>query len=271
MFYISTYLPRINKTAKLREFTNRHHFNLSKFYFNNDVAGIVDFFNNALSELIINEEIYCELTCIEKFIIWLNLYYNCLYDSISIYSPSLNDHISIKIPDIIKKINSFDIAEEKEITVNGISITLNAPFSLYIDNTDDIFNNVLYSIKSDDTIYYYQNFTSEEKSLFLASLPGELFDTILEYYKELNILPVDILPQGEAITFDPALVTAANGAMFAFLKSIFAIEIKSHYSNCLAFTKHFGGDIDSYYSITLRDFLAIYQIYESSQKSQNTS
>jgi hypothetical protein len=268
MFYISTYLPRIGKTAKLKEFTNRDYFSLSKFYHNKDTKGIVDFFNNKLQDLIINKELYCELTCVEKFIIWLDLYYNCLHENVSLFSKSINDHINIKITELINNTNNLYQVEEKDITTGNIIITLNTPFSLYIDNTDDIFSNIIYSIKSDDKVYYFQNFTQEEKNLFLSSLPVDLFDTILDYYKSLNNETFDILPQSERISFEPIELSATNGAMFAFLKSIFDTELRTHYSNALFFTKQLNGNLDSYYEMTYKDFIALYKIFESNMKSE---
>lgn len=268
MFYISTYLPRIGKTAKLKEFTNRDYFSLSKFYYNNDTKGILDFFDTKLQDLIINKEIYCELTCVEKFIIWLHLYYNCLHENVSFFSISINDHINIKITDLINNINKLYQAEERNINTNDLTLTLNAPFSLYVDNTDDIFSNVIYSIKSDNKIYYFQNFTQEEKNLFLSSLPVDLFDIIIDYYKSLNNEIFDILPQSEKIMFDPIELSATNGAMFAFLKSIFNTELRNHYSNALFFTKQLNGNLDSYYDMTYKDFIALYKIFESNMKSE---
>ena len=268
MFYISTYLPRIGKTAKIKEFTNRDYFSLSKFYHSKDTKGIVDFFNNKLQDLIINQEIYCELTCVEKFIIWLDLYYNCLHENVSLFSKSINDHINIKITELINNVNNLYQVEEKDITSGGIVITLNTPFSLYVDNTDDIFSNVIYSIKSDDKVYYFQNFTQEEKNLFLSSLPVDLFDTIIDYYKSLNKETFDILPQSERISFEPIELSATNGAMFAFLKSIFDTELRNHYSNALFFTKQLNGNLDSYYDMTYKDFIALYKIFESTTKSE---
>jgi hypothetical protein len=268
MFYISTYLPRIGKTAKLKEFTNRDYFSLSKFYHNKDTKGIVDFFNNKLQDLIINNEIYCELTCVEKFIIWLDLYYNCLHENVSLFSKSINDHVNIKITELINNTNNLYQVEEKDITVGNIVITLNTPFSLYIDNTDDIFSNIIYSIKSDDKVYYFQNFTQEEKNLFLSSLPVDLFDTIIDFYKSLNKETFDILPQSERISFEPIELSATNGAMFAFLKSIFDTELRTHYSNALFFTKQLNGNLDSYYEMTYKDFIALYKIFESNMKSE---
>jgi hypothetical protein len=268
MFYISTYLPRIGKTAKLKEFTNRDYFALSKFYYNKDTKGIVDFFNNKLQDLIINQDIYSELTCVEKFIIWLDLYYNCLHENVSLFSKSLNDHINIKITELINNVNNLYQVEEKDITVGNIAITLNTPFSLYIDNTDDIFSNVIYSIKSDDKVYYFQNFTQEEKNLFLSSLPVDLFNIIIDFYKSLNKETFDILPQSERISFEPIELSATNGAMFAFLKSIFDTELRTHYSNALFFTKQLNGNLDSYYEMTYKDFIALYKIFDSNMRSE---
>lgn len=268
MFYISTYLPRIGKTAKLREFTNRDYFSLSKFYHNNDIKGIVDFFDNKLQDLIINKEIYCECTCVEKFIIWLDLYYNCLHENISLFSKSLNDNVNIKITELINNVNNLHQSEEKDVAINDLTITLNVPFSLYINSTDDIFSNIIYSIKSDEKVYYFQNFTQEEKNLFLSSIPVDLFNTIIDYYKSLNTETFDILPQTEKISFEPIEISSTNGAMFAFLKSIFDTDLRAHYSNALFFAKQLNGNLDSYYDMTYKDFIALYKIFESNMKSE---
>lgn len=271
MFCINTYLPRIDKVAKLKEFTNKHHFDLAKFYFKNDSEGVCDYFDNFLYELLINKEIYCEFTCIEKFIIWLDLYYNCLYDDISLFSKSLNDNINVKIPEIIKKIYTVNFAEEREFTINDFVITLNAPRTFLIESPDDIFNNIVYSIKNENKIYYFENFTKEEKALFLSSLPADLFESFTGYYRSLNDSPIDILPQSERVSFEPIEITSVNGLMLVFLKSLFNIELKTHYNNALVFTKHFNSSYESYFSTTLRDFLALYKIYDSSMKQDKNA
>lgn len=264
MFYISTYIPRLGRSAKLKEFTNRHHLELAKFSFNNDIIAINDFFNNTILELLVEKDIYHDLTCVDKFVIWLDLYYNCLNDSISLLSNSLGDNVNIKIPDIIKKINSADISHEKEININDITITLNSPCNLYTSGLEDVFNNIIYDIKSGDDKFNFQTFTEKEKSLFLSSLPVDLFNVFIEFYNSLSKDIIDILPQNDLITFDSINISTTNGSMFAFIKSIFDTDIKTHYNNALVFCKQFNSSYDSYYDITLRDFLALYKIYESS-------
>jgi hypothetical protein len=271
MYYISIYLPRIGKTAKLKEFTNKQYFNLAKFYYNKDNNGIADFFNTSIYELLINKEIYGELTCIEKFIIWLSLYNNCLYDTISLFSKSVNDTVNIRVSDIIQKINEIDFAEEYLIDIDNMQITLNAPSSMYIESADEILESIIYSIRMDEKIYYFQNFNDEEKTKFISSLPGGLFESFINYYSDLNKSIHNILPQNDIITFDPIELTAANGTMFAFLRSIFNIELKTHYNNILVFMKQFQGNYDSYFSMTFKDFLALYTMYESSIKTDKNS
>jgi hypothetical protein len=268
MFYISTYLPRLNKTAKLKEFTNKHYFDLAKFYYNNDLQGISNFFDNTIQDLIINKELYCELTCIEKFCIWLNLFYNCMHDDLSVFCKSLNDSVNVKILTLLSNIESLNSVEEKEIKVNDIIITLNAPRSLYIDSADSIFNNVIYSIKADGKNYYFENFTHDEKVLFFESLPVELFNVFIDYYKSLEEYSVDIMPSSDTMSFDPIDISITNGSMFAFLKSLFQTELKSHYNNALIFTKQFEGNYETYFNITMKDFLALYTVYQSNVKNE---
>jgi hypothetical protein len=263
MFFISTYIPRLNKAAKLKEFTNKHHLEFAKFGVNNDLVSINDFFNNTLLELLINKDIYHELTCVDKFIIWLDLYRNCINDSISLLSKSIGENINVRVSDIINKINKSDISYEKDIYIDDISITLNAPCNLYSVGVEDMFNNIIYLIKSNNETFNFQKFTDSEKSLFLSSLPVHLFDEFIEFYNSLNNEIIDILPQNDIISFDPINVSVTNGSMFAFIRSILDVEIRTHFNNALVFCKQFNSSYNSYYDITLRDFMSLYKIYES--------
>ncbi len=271
MFYISTFLPRINKTAKLKEFTNKDYFSLSKFYFNNDDDGVCSFFDETIYELLINKEIYYEITCIEKLILWLQLYYSCINDTVSIFSNSINDNISMKIVDIIKIIKSLDMHDNLEININDIIITLNYPVKLFASGSDDIFNNIIYNIKSEKKIYYFQDFSLEEKAAFLSSLPVEHFESFINYYKSIINESYDILPQSEKFSLTPIYINTTDGSILAILKILFKSEMHIHLSNSLIFTKHLGGNYDSYYNMTPRDFQGLYKIYESSGKSEKMS
>ncbi len=271
MFFTNTYLPRLGKAAKLKEFTNKHYFDLSKFYFNKDDEGINLFLDNTIKELLVNKDIYCELTCIEKLLILLDLYYNCLYDTISLHSTNIDSTISVSLKTILDHLKDVDFIEEKEILYQDIKITLNAPCSLYIKNIDNIFADLIYSITTGKEIYYYRNFSDKEKDYFLSSLPSFLFDEIIEYYNNISKKTFNILPTNDKIKLDPLFLSLTNGSIFAFLKSIYSIDLKTHYNNMLVFTKQFNGSIDSYLSLSVKDFFALYKIYENSIKqNENT-
>lgn len=265
MYFINVHLPRINKIAKLREFTNKHCFDLSKFYHNEDIQGINMFFENCIKELLINRDIYWELTCIEKFIILLELYSKCFSETISLYSKSVNSNVDISILTIINKIKDFSV-DEKELYINDFKITFNAPTSLYVDNIDRVFEATIYSITNGADIYYYNNFSEKEKDMFLSSLPSYLFDEILNYYNNLSKKVFNTMPENETFQFEPLYLSVTNGAIFTFLRSIYNIDIKNHYNNMLVFCKQFNSNIESFFSLSYKDFIALYKIYESNIK-----
>lgn len=266
MFSISIYLPRINKTANLKEFTNKNYFELAKFYYAEDNKGISLFFDNIVKELLLNKEIFCELTCIEKFFILLNLYSYCLYETISLYSKSLESSVKVPITSVIEALEDINFIEEKNIPLEDVIITLNAPASLYNDNIDKVIDSSIYSITSNNEIFYYNNFTEKEKNLFLASLPSYFFNEIIDYYKNIGDKIFNALPSGSTFTGDSLDISVIDGSMFSLLKSIFNINIRTHYENLLVSTKQLNIDSDFYFKSTYKDFISLYKIYEESTK-----
>jgi hypothetical protein len=266
MFSISIYLPRINKTANLKEFTNKNYFELAKFYYADDNRGISLFFDNIVKELLVNKEIFSELTCIEKFFILLNLYNYCLYDTISLYSKPLNSSVRVPITSVIEALEDINFIEEKNILLEDITITLNAPATLYNDNIDKVIDSSIYSITSNKEIFYYNNFTEKEKNLFLASLPSYFFDEIIDYYKKIGERIFNALPSGSTFAGDSINISLIDGTMFNLLKSIFNIDLRTYYENLLVSTKQLNIDSNLFFSLTYKDFLSLYKIYEESMK-----
>lgn len=262
MFIISTYLARINETARLKEFTNKNYFELAKFCVSEEKKNISIFFEESLRELILNEEIYSKLTCVEKFIIWLDIYRNCVHDSISF--TTLGSNASTQIKNLINKINIKEFIQSKTININDMEIVLNSPSLLYVEGVDDILESVLYCIKYNNQSHYYKNFTAEERNLFLNSLPSNVFSEIIEYYNSISKEIINIAPQSSSILIPPLNVSINGNIMLEFLISIFKNDISTHYSNALIFMKQFNGDLNSYFNITPKDFFSLYKVYEKS-------
>ena len=262
MFIISTYLARINETVRLKEFTNKNYFELAKFCVSEEKKNISIFFEEALKELILNEEVYSKLTCVEKFIIWLDIYRNCVHDSISF--TTLGSNASTQIKNLINKINIKEFIQSKTININDMEIVLNSPSLLYVEGVDDIMESVLYCIKYNNQNHYYKNFTAEERNLFLNSLPSNVFSEIIEYYNSISKEIINIAPQSSSILIPPLNVSINGNIMLEFLISIFKNDISTHYSNALIFMKQFNGDLNSYFNITPKDFFSLYKVYEKS-------
>jgi hypothetical protein len=262
MFYISTYLSRLNEVVKLKEFTNQHHFDLTKFFFNEDIQGIGNFFEEVLRELLISKDIYVKLTCIEKFIIWLDLYYNCINDYISY------NGVDVEVKSFISKLNSSDSIFTKKINLNNdLQINLNAPTRLYIDGVDDKIDSIIYSIESNKDIFYYNDFNLKEKEQFLSSLPSNIFNDIVNYYELISNKIINISPESKYIKINSLPISFCNNSIFEFLKSIYMSETYTHHSNALIFTRHFNGSYESYFNVTPREFISLYKVYEKSNSS----
>lgn len=258
MFFISINLPRINKIAKLKEFTNKHHFDLAKYFFNDDIQGIGQFFEDTLLELLINKDIYGSLTCIEKFIIWLDLYYNCISDYITY------NNVDVEVKGFISKLNNNDCIFNKKINLDNLQINLNAPTQLYINSVDDKIDSIIYSIESDKDIFYFNNFTLKEKEQFLSSLPSNIFNDIISYYELISSKTINILPESNLFETKSLPISFSDNSIFEFLKSIYVSDTYTHHNNALIYMRHFNGSYESYLNIIPRDFISLYTIYEKS-------
>lgn len=269
MFHISTYLPRLDKTAKLKELTNEEYFKLCKIFHHKDDFLLQDFFSNQIKHFLEDKEIYFKLTCVEKFVIWLTIYKVCVSETISIFSYTLNDHISINIQDIINNVNLIDFVNEKTIELQDkISITLNAPRNFYLRAADEAIVDIIYSITDDGKKYYIGEFTESEKGQFLKSLPIDIFDSLKEFFYSVAENNFKILPETEKIKFEQLDINVVNNSLFLFLKSIFNIDLKSHYNNMLFSVSQFNS-INTYFSITPTDFTALYKLYEANMKKDS--
>lgn len=269
MYFISARLPQLNIDAKLKEFTNEEYFKLSKIFHYKDDFLLQDFFNNQIKHFLEDKEIFLKLTCIEKFIIWLTIYKVCISETISIFSHTLNDHISIKIQDIIDNINTIDFVNKKTIELqDNIYITLNAPRNFHLKDVDEAITDVIYSITDDGKNYYISSFSESEKNQFLKSLPINIFDSLKEFLNTIAENNFKILPETEKIKFEQLDINVVNNSLFLFLKSIFNIDLKSHYNNILFSISQFKS-IDTYFSVSPTDFTTLYKIYEANMKKDS--
>jgi len=260
MFIISTYLARINDTARVKEFTNKHYMDLAKYLANKDIKGIASFFDETLQELLLDKELYGKLTCIEKFVIWLDIYYNCIHDYISLGTSS--GSVSVDIKGLISRVNSQSFIDKKIISIDNILITLNAPLSLLMSEFDDIIDSIIYSIEIDKKYLYLNNLAASEKEMFLNSLPAGILEEILNYHKEISKKAINIAPRSKILNTTSLNISVTNNSIYDFLKSIYASELYTHYNNILIFTKQLNGDYSSYLNMTPKEFLSLYKVYE---------
>jgi hypothetical protein len=265
------FLPIIKKFVRVEPLANRHYFELSKFITNNDDEGISNYFDYVIKDVLIQNNIFNELSNIDKFLIILNSKIISSGSKISLVGEkNIKTEFSLNgiINNVIKKLENIDF--EKTIFSENLEISISLPKSLLVNDIDQIYKEVIKKIVINDECIFFSDLTEIEKDDIMKLLPISATGDILNYITNTqNILKdISIFQENIKIGIQNIPVNAFDNTLFAFIKSLFGENLKNYYElQYILYTK-LNISLDHYMSITPNDCKIFINLYNEDMKKQ---
>lgn len=265
------FLPIIKKFVRVIPLVNKHYFELSKFITNNDDEGISNYFDYVIKDVLIQNNIFNELSNIDKFLIILNSKIISSGSKISLVGEkNIKTEFSLNgiINNVIKKLENIDF--EKTIISENLKISISLPKSLLVNDIDQIYKEVIKKIVINDECIFFSDLTEIEKDDIMKLLPISTTGDILNYITNTqNILKdISIFQENVKIGIQNIPVNAFDNTLFAFIKSLFGENLKNYYElQYILYTK-LNISLDHYMSITPNDCKIFINLYNEDMKKQ---
>ena len=265
------FLPIIKKFVRVVPLINKHYFELSKFITNNDDEGISNYFDYVIKDVLIQNNIFNELSNIDKFLIILNSKIISSGSKISLVGEkNIKTEFSLNgiINNVIKKLENIDF--EKTIFSENLEISISLPKSLLVNDIDQIYKEVIKKIVINDECIFFSDLTEIEKDDIMKLLPISATGDILNYITNTqNILKdISIFQENIKIGIQNIPVNAFDNTLFAFIKSLFGENLKNYYElQYILYTK-LNISLDHYMSITPNDCKIFINLYNEDMKKQ---
>lgn len=230
MFTIDQYLPVLDANVRYSEILNKHMLVINKFITNSDDAGLFNYFEHLIQELLIDKNIYNKLYNIDKFLMLLNLRSICMGNEIKFNSPTTQSVLSVYLHTIINKYTA-PISEFKQsISIDNLyHVILNIPKMLYLPGFDSIITQVIDKIVDNNEIYNID--TIEQKNEILKVIPANKTRKIIDYINNMSEESdkLTILNKIEKINTERVSMNPYSNNMAHFIKNIFSEKLHDVY------------------------------------------
>jgi len=191
-FKLNLYVHSLDTKVRFNELTNFYFLNILKYFTNKDYAGVSDYFDKILYELIVDKNIFYILNNFDKFLLLLQLKAANVNPEVKLVfknekEPGKNATFSINIFKEVSKIteNKFYIKDNIQIN-NNFSVKLSLPKSLFIENYDNVFLEIIQSIKIDESETAFNSLNNNEKNQILENIPGNYISYFTKFIENSN-------------------------------------------------------------------------------------
>ena len=270
-FSSKLFLPILNEEIRYLNLNNNNYLDILKFVTNNDDEGLINYFDNILSEKIINKNLVNKLSVIEKFLILLDLRSILLGDKLQLINKQ-NINIDLSISSIkdnlIKNISSTELI--KYINYNNIQLSLSIPKSFDSENIDKIYKEIIHKIKIEDDDIDFYSLTEEEKENIISNLPANLAQELLgyiEYCQEISE-NIDIIKGNERIGLDSVPLRLFDKTLFMFLKNTFGNDLMGFYELQFNMMSKLNVSSDNFMKMSPAECKIFIQFYNQDMKRQ---
>jgi hypothetical protein len=270
-FSSKLFLPILGEEIRYLNLNNHNYLDILKFVTNNDDEGLINYFNNILSEKIVNKNLVKELSVVEKFLILLDLRSILLGDKLQLINKQ-NINIDLSISSIrdnlIKNIRDTELI--KYINYNNIQLSLSIPKSFDVENIDKIYKEIIDKIKIEDDDMYFYSLTEEEKDTIISNLPANLAQELLgyiEYCQELSE-NIDIIKGNERIGLDSVPLRFFDKTLFYFLKNTFGNDLMGFYELQFNMMSKLNVSSDNFMKMSPAECKIFIQFYNQDMKRQ---
>ena len=186
-------MPSLSDYYRYGMFDNQTHLSVAKYIQNNDNKKIMSMFEHLIQELCDDNIELDRLTCVDKFVILLNIRIMSVSDqfrfetTVGTQTEKVKKEVAVDLYNILDDITNHPLNNDQILnSPEGYQMTLTNPKHFHTENVDELIFNVLKSIKINDLSYNLQGLTIEQKEKILDSLPGDALHNIVRYIRDID-------------------------------------------------------------------------------------
>jgi len=241
-FSIKVVLPS-GTTIRVPELDNKIYLVLVKYCENEDYEGFNELINEHLN-------IPKNLDILDRF--YLLVYYRMIFVDENMHLQVEDRVLDLNLNTILDKINNIYEDFVEVIDVNDISLTVGLPTTLYFTSIDDIYNNIIKSIKYNDKFTDFTLLSDKEKELVMTYLPSKVFYSLKKYVAKLSNILTDFILIDEVKEFDikQHKIDIISNGIITFLSSIYTTSLLHCYELIYSYLTNISSDIDFYNNLS---------------------
>jgi hypothetical protein len=272
-FYSKLYLPTLDKIINVKSIKNFQFFNLIKIIHNDNNLCVEECFNNLLDQLIDDKNILKDINILEKFLILLESRIHSIGDNLTTSSQTVDATVNIPLYSMRDRIieNIKDFKFKRNFSLKTLSININLPKKLLLNDIDDIYRHIIDEIIIDQNLYKVSDLSDQELDLILQNLPAEISSGILNYIQDLTNLSrkLNIFDGNERLSIQKVPMGFLDNTIFYFLKNIFSEELGSFYELMYSMIKKLNFDYNSFMNVTPNECKIFINYYNSDIKRED--
>jgi len=267
MFYVNFYSPSLKRDLKVKELTFKQYKIVNKFLLNNNNFHIAEYFDNIVSECLIEKDVFEQLNNFDKFCLLLLL--RCTFVSKDI--EYMEGTSTVKIPLLTFLNNCIDFKSEfaSEIIIDKLRVNITLPKALYFENLLDAYYSSIDKVFVDSEEVDIFSTSLEEKQKIIEQLPAEVTSHIDNFSKRIiKEFSTLVLTVGMKDT-DKVIVSPYNTSMFEILKALFSTNLKNIYEMEYILNSKISLSDRAIEQNTLSENLVLCKIYEAEIAKMN--
>jgi hypothetical protein len=275
-FYISLYVPSIDKKLKFKEINNFNLFTILKFIVNKDLKGLGDYFEFLLSENLLDKEYSNSLNMFDKFIIMLQ------YKAVNINQElkfvvktedKKESTLSFNLFNILKDLTEKTFLSNDEIEISeNVFLGLSIPKKLYSENFDDSFNDIITYVRSADEKIFLNKLTQVERDNLLNSITGDNLTKIISFLNKVNdsTKEVSLLKENTHLKdLNNLKLNFFDNSLIKFLELIYFENLLNFFEFMYVMINKVKLSMSEFYSLVPSESLIMYNFFKKDIDEQN--
>ena len=215
---------------------------------------------------------YNTLTCVDKFIILLNIRIMSVSDQfrfetkVGTETESVKKEVAIDLYDILDESTNHPLNTDYELnSPEGYQLILTNPTQFHVERVEDLILHVLKRLTISGKMYDLTNLSVNQKEQILDELPGDSLTNIVKYIKNIDTkYRITVFRSEYRLSDDLAnlQLRVYDNSFYEFIKMLYNCNLEEQYYIRYAMTKHMNFNLDQIERMTpidTRTYIKLYQ------------
>lgn len=271
-FTYKVYVPGLQDYRRYTMFDNQTHLSLAKYIQNDDNQKVTEVFEHLIVGLCEDQVDYNTLTCVDKFIILLNIRIMSVSDQfrfetkVGTETESVKKEVAIDLYDILDESTNHPLNTDYELnSPEGYQLILTNPTQFHVERVEDLILHVLKRLTISGKMYDLTNLSVNQKEQILDELPGDSLTNIVKYIKNIDTkYRITVFRSEYRLSDDLAnlQLRVYDNSFYEFIKMLYNCNLEEQYYIRYAMTKHMNFNLDQIERMTpidTRTYIKLYQ------------